>query len=90
MKKIFHFLSSYLRNPTEHGVDYRMGQLVVVDPGKSLAMGDEQGGDAVDASPESLADHFGIVAAEFPRCYTIEDTTAKKIEGLHSGRIRLA
>src|SRR5580700_1500824 len=67
-----------------------MNELIAVYERKALIAGDQNGGYAVNACPQSLADRLGIGGLRKPACGdAVVDRTAKEVEGLHAGRIGL-
>src|ERR1700693_1311996 len=68
----------------------RMDELIAIYERKALVAGDQNGGHAVNACPQSLAHRLGIGGLRKLACGdAVVDRTAKEVEGLHAGRIGL-
>src|SRR5580692_6835137 len=72
----------------DQSVHDRMDELIALYERKTLVAGDQNGGYAVNACPQSLADRLGIGGLRKLACGdAVVDRTAKEVEGLHAGRI---
>jgi hypothetical protein len=84
------FSLNALGRACDQSVHDRMDELIAVYERKALIAGDQNGGYAVNACPQSLADRLGIAGLRKPACGdAVVDRTAKEVEGLHAGRIGL-
>ena len=74
----------------DQSIHDRMNELIAIYERKALVAGDQNGGYAVNACPQSLADRLGIGGLRKLACGdAVVDRTAKEVKGLHAGCIGL-
>src|SRR5215469_10432476 len=77
-------LSPALPRPQDQRIHHGMNHFLLADPGKGLAVGNQERRDPVDPRPKGLAGQFDVDVAEFSGSYAVGNVTAQEIERLEA------